>query len=158
MRGEQGFTIVELLVSLAILLTVTAGVFTMLDAAVQRSPVWNDAADLHQRARVAVDAMAAAVRNARAVALAPAAITLSPAPDPETGVADADVTFYLDAASGTLRRAQGGGDFPLVDAIEDLRAELLDAVTRRVRLTIQLRASLAGRLTIVTDVVPRSVP
>jgi hypothetical protein len=48
------------------MLTATAAVFTLLQDAVVRSPQWNDAADLHQRARVSADALRRVVGGAGA--------------------------------------------------------------------------------------------
>ena len=66
MRGERGFSIVELLVASAILLTVCAGVVEMLSRALAAAPVLEETTDLHQRARVASEAVAADARQAAA--------------------------------------------------------------------------------------------
>lgn len=66
MTGQTGSTLVELLVASAIMLTVTAAVFTMVNDATVRSPVWNDTVDLHQRGRVAADAIRRVVMGAGA--------------------------------------------------------------------------------------------
>lgn len=55
MTREAGATIVELLVASGIMLTASAAVFTLVANATATSPRWNDAADLHQRVRTALD-------------------------------------------------------------------------------------------------------
>lgn len=57
MNREAGATIVELLVASGIMLIASAAVFTLVANATSSSPRWNDAADLHQRARMALDAI-----------------------------------------------------------------------------------------------------
>ena len=66
MRGDRGFSLVELLVASAILLTVCAGVVEMLSRALAAAPVLEETTDLHQRARVASEAVAADARQAAA--------------------------------------------------------------------------------------------
>ena len=55
MTREAGATVVELLVASGIMLTASAAVFTLVANATATSPRWNEAADLHQRARMALD-------------------------------------------------------------------------------------------------------
>ena len=57
MNREAGTTLVELLIASAIMLTASAAVFRLVANATATSPRWNDAADLHQRARMALDAV-----------------------------------------------------------------------------------------------------
>jgi hypothetical protein len=57
MKREAGTTIVELLIATGIMLAATAAVFTLVGDATLRSARWNESADLHQRARIAVDAI-----------------------------------------------------------------------------------------------------
>jgi len=64
MRGERGYTVVELVIATAVMLAMTSAVMTLLHDGLVRTPVLEDAADLHQRARVAVDAIAADLRAA----------------------------------------------------------------------------------------------
>jgi type II secretory pathway pseudopilin PulG len=54
---ETGATLIELLVATAIMLAVSAAAVSLVTAATAQSPRWNDAADLHQRARVAIHAI-----------------------------------------------------------------------------------------------------
>jgi hypothetical protein len=55
MTRDAGATMVELLVASGIMLTASAAVFTLVANATATSPRWNEAADLHQRARMALD-------------------------------------------------------------------------------------------------------
>jgi len=66
MKGRNGYTVVELLVAAAVLLAATGGVFRLLDDGVGRSALWNEAADLHQRARIGVEALSSAISPAGA--------------------------------------------------------------------------------------------
>jgi hypothetical protein len=66
MNGERGITIVELLIAAAVLLTVVAAVTTLLHDGLVGVPALEEAGDLHQRARVATDAIAADLRNSGA--------------------------------------------------------------------------------------------
>jgi prepilin-type N-terminal cleavage/methylation domain-containing protein len=207
MRGNRGFSLVEVLVASAIMLTITAAVFTLLADAVRRSPLWNDDADVQQRARVAVEAIAAELRRAGAGsadgplrhvlavveprrvngAVTVTAVTVRYVPDdaPIAGFDIANVstiTMYFDAASGTLRREEPGhGDFPVVDAIDDIRFEYADGSSllplelfddgppceaggitfdcdvlriRAIRVTVRLRARLGRAITTSFEVAP----
>jgi hypothetical protein len=66
-KRDEGTTVVELLIATGIMLAASAAVFTLVSDATARSARWNESADLHQRARIAVDAVA------RLVALSAAA-------------------------------------------------------------------------------------
>jgi Tfp pilus assembly protein PilW len=56
-RQEDGFTLVELLVSTAIMMTVTAGVFTVMNPSGGIFQAQPEMADVQQRLRVGVDAL-----------------------------------------------------------------------------------------------------
>ncbi|MGI8619774.1 MAG: type II secretion system protein [Gemmatimonadaceae bacterium] len=58
MKNDAGYTLVELVVAAAVMLTITAGMFSVLGDGLGRSALWNETADLHQRARVALDVVA----------------------------------------------------------------------------------------------------
>jgi len=64
MNGDRGYTLVELLVATAVMLMVTSAVMTMLHEGLVRTPVLEDSMDLHQRARIAADAIGADLRAA----------------------------------------------------------------------------------------------
>ena len=64
MTREQGFSVVELLVSSAILCMVSGVVLTMLHDSLGATPVLEEGTDLLQRARVAADALAVELRAA----------------------------------------------------------------------------------------------
>jgi hypothetical protein len=102
--NQTGTTVVELLVASGIMLAASAAVFTLTNEAIRRSPHWNDVADLHQRARVAVDAVTRAVSVAGAAvpngALAPA----FPAIEPRRRS-----TFAVSSSAVTLRHVPEGG-------------------------------------------------
>lgn len=73
MTGARGTTVVELLVASGIMLAASAAALMLVSQATTQSPRWNEAADLHQRVRVAVDAIV------RHVALAGGGPPLAPA-------------------------------------------------------------------------------
>lgn len=64
MTGHRGYTVVELVIATAIMLAMTSAVMTLLHDGLVRTPVLEEASDLHQRARVAADAIAADLRAA----------------------------------------------------------------------------------------------
>lgn len=64
MSGQRGVTLVELVIATAVMLVVTASVMTLLRDGLAATPLLAEAADLHQRARVAADALAADLRAA----------------------------------------------------------------------------------------------
>jgi Tfp pilus assembly protein PilW len=64
MSGDRGYTLVELTIATAIMLTVTGAVMTLLHDSLARTPVLEDATDLHQRARVVAEALAVDLRAA----------------------------------------------------------------------------------------------
>ena len=64
MSGDRGYTLVELLIATAVMVLTTSAVMTMVHEGLLRTPVLEDSADLHQRARIAADAIAADLRAA----------------------------------------------------------------------------------------------
>ena len=66
MNGQRGYTLIELLIASAILLMVSGAVLGLLHDGLVAAPVLEEATDLHQRARVSVDAIAADLRTAAA--------------------------------------------------------------------------------------------
>jgi prepilin-type N-terminal cleavage/methylation domain-containing protein len=66
MRSDRGYTLTELLIASAVMVTVLAAVTTLLHEGLIGVPALEEAGDLHQRVRVAADALAADVRSAAA--------------------------------------------------------------------------------------------
>lgn len=66
MTGERGYTIVELLVAAAVMLTVLAGVSGVLHDAILRVPWLEESTDLQQRTRAALEQLSADLRAAGA--------------------------------------------------------------------------------------------
>ena len=66
MTREQGFSVVELLISSAILFMVCGAVLGLLHDGVAATPVLEETTDLHQRVRVAVDAISGELKLAAA--------------------------------------------------------------------------------------------
>lgn len=64
MTGIRGYTLVELAIATAIMLTVTSTVMVLLHDGLVRTPALEDATDLHQRLRVTADALEADLRAA----------------------------------------------------------------------------------------------
>ena len=155
-RRACGFSFVELVVSMAIMLAVSAGVFGFVDAARRVFEIDLERADMQQRARVSTDAlfrdlvMAGAGRQTPAVAPfrrgdnnpdVPGGafadrISLRYVP-PDAGEA-ITITYALRAdASGVpqLMRYDGRAtDLPVVDQIVDLRFEYFDSSGQRLPL------------------------
>ncbi len=113
MSAERGYTVVELMIATAVMLAMTSAVMTLLHDGLVRTPLLEDAADLHQRARVAVDAIAADLRAAgNGTATGPLSAVL-PALEPRSaGVAvgsasaDAVTVRYVPALAAHSRLAQ----------------------------------------------------
>ncbi len=59
MTHESGYTVVELLVATAVMVTATGAILGLLESGTSKNVLWNEAADLHQRARVAAARLAA---------------------------------------------------------------------------------------------------
>lgn len=103
MSREIGTTIVELLVASGIMLAASAAVFTLVADATARSPRWNDAADLHQRARMALDVVYRTLAPAGAGLLRGSTIAV-PAIEPRRRF-----TFQVLSSAVTVRHAPERG-------------------------------------------------
>ena len=66
MTDQRGYTIIELLVAAAVMLTVLAGVSTVLHGAILRVPWLEESTDLQQRTRAALELLSADIRSAGA--------------------------------------------------------------------------------------------
>ena len=64
MSRDRGYTLVEVLIATAVMLLTTSAVMTMVHEGLRRTPVLEDSMDLHQRARIAADAIGADLRAA----------------------------------------------------------------------------------------------
>jgi prepilin-type N-terminal cleavage/methylation domain-containing protein len=134
--GDRGFTLVELVMALGIMLVVTALIVDILGHARRRFEAEPEIADRHQRLRVGVDAL---YRDLLMASTVLPYRTAPPVSDPpgtfkddvitivheRAGAGDTVRTYYLrrDPASGTsqLMRAEGGGgDAPVVDGVASL--------------------------------------
>ena len=163
----RGFTIIEVVVAMALVLAITAGVFT----AVQTSPsavlVQSEMADIQQRVRVGVDAIMRDAINATEVR--PCRWGGSSEDPPGTFRSDA-VTFAtaaatttywhrVDASSDTYQLAQWSGgtsnDVPVIDHVVGLEftyfgddaVPLIDAGLvglRTVAVTLRVEAGAAA--------------
>lgn len=108
MTGERGVTLVELVVATAVMLAVTASVMTLLRDGLAATPVLGEATDLHQRTRVAADALAADLRAAGNGTPSGPLPLLLPAVEPRTpgtpaGTASVDVLTIRYVPSGAAR-------------------------------------------------------
>ena len=163
----RGFTIIEVVVAMAVLLTVTAGVF----AAVQTSPsavlVQSEMADMQQRIRVGVDAIMRDAINATTIRPCRWGGPSEDLPgtfrsDAVTFATAAATTTYwhrVDAASDTYQLTQWSGgtsnDVPVIDHLVGLQftyfgddaAPLVDADLvglRTVAVTLRVEAAAAA--------------
>lgn len=64
MTHDRGYALLELLIATAVLLAMTGAVMTLLQDGLVRTPVLEEASDLHQRARVTAEALATDLRAA----------------------------------------------------------------------------------------------
>lgn len=110
MNDRRGFSLVELLVALAVCAVLSAAVAGMAPAARAAFDAAPAALDLQQRGRTGVDVVAAAIRSAAWASMVPAVIPLSPIPDSgETGFEALYVIAPVpNASQGVLDRDQPG--------------------------------------------------
>jgi hypothetical protein len=122
--AAPGFTVVELLIAMAIMMTMMGAVFAVVNPSHGTFQAQLEVADMHQRLRVAVDELSSAIRMAGAgpeavVAGAPLSASIAPimphrigARGGEAGVFRAGTIALLyvpvTAAQGTIRAADGG--------------------------------------------------
>ena len=109
MTREGGATVIELLVASAIMLAASAAALTLVADATTQSPRWNEAADLHQRARVAVDAIARHVARAGAGPPFAAVRAAFPTVDPRRRS-----SFLLSNTAITIRHVPEGAPWTTV--------------------------------------------
>ncbi|MBI3046959.1 MAG: prepilin-type N-terminal cleavage/methylation domain-containing protein [Acidobacteria bacterium] len=155
MRSAAGFTLAELLVGMAIMLVVTGAVLALVDPARGMFQAQPEISDMHQRLRVAVDALAGDLLRAGAGVASTVAPPVLPyrigalgsdpgaavfyRPDvvsvvfvPWTDTAVISRTYYLQSDPGTgtpqLMRYDGAEtDLPVVDHVVRLGFEYFDA-------------------------------
>jgi prepilin-type N-terminal cleavage/methylation domain-containing protein len=113
MNRQRGFSVIELLVASAILCVVSGAVLGLLHDGLAGTPVLEETTDLHQRARVVVDALATELRTAAAGtptgALSRYFAAVEPrGPSDGIGVASAEVVTvrYVAAGGAHTRLAQ----------------------------------------------------
>lgn len=140
-------TLAETMIATAIMMTVTGGVFTLLDPAHGTFQAQTEVADQLQRLRVGVDALAKDLLMATAVQPSgPGAISIRYRPS-----ADAEVitrTYFLKADTAThafqlMRRDDAQVDLPVLDRVVKLEFEyVVDEYLciRRIRVTLGVQA------------------
>jgi prepilin-type N-terminal cleavage/methylation domain-containing protein len=129
----RGFTIIEMVVAMAVMLAVTAGTFAAVQSAPEITLAQSEAADMQQRVRVAVDSI---VRDAIAATLVRPCRWGGPSQDPPGTFRTDVITFESDAgtktywlladqASETYQLTQWAGgasaDAPVVDHVVALQ-------------------------------------
>jgi prepilin-type N-terminal cleavage/methylation domain-containing protein len=157
--GARGFSFIELVVSMAILLAVTSSMFGLVNAARTVFELDLERADMHQRARVSMDTMFQDLLMAGAGLQLPAIAPYrrgdtnpdspgSAFPDrmsvqyvPPNATAGGAVTITYTQrtdADGVPQLARYDGrltDLPVVDQVSDLRFEYFDAAGEPIALT-----------------------
>jgi hypothetical protein len=141
-----GFSLIETVVAMALSLVVTAAAVTLLNPNQTVFQAQPEALDMHQRVRVAADALIRDLTMAKAVALRRAA-------DP-AGVMRTDAitmfndeethSYYFDAAASQLRHFDGRAtDVPVADNVVALAFELSGGPdhVRDVRVSIRIQAA-----------------
>lgn len=113
MKGQRGFSVIELLIGSAILCAVCGAVVGLLHDGLAGTPVLEETTDLHQRARVVADAIASELRAAAAGTPSGALSRYFAAVEPRRpsdaiGAASADVVTvrYVPAGGAHARLAQ----------------------------------------------------
>jgi len=82
MNKQDGYTLVELVVAAAVMLTVMSGIFAVIGKGLGSTALWSESADLHQRARVAAETFASEIGAAGAGTEAGPLIRFLPAIEP----------------------------------------------------------------------------
>ena len=126
MTGQRGISVIELLAASAVFMTVCGAILTLLHDGLAATPVLEETTDLHQRARVVSDALAADVRAAaRGAAFGPLTTYLAPveprgAADPPATVLDRVITIRSTVPGGASARLSlpldPGGVVAVLDA------------------------------------------
>jgi type II secretory pathway component PulJ len=137
-RNVDGVSLAELLISLAILGLVLAGVFSVLHTALAAYRWGVGRVEAQQSARLALERIAAELREAgydptgagiHAIAVAGPALVTFERDLNGNGVVDATrerVTFVLRAGETTLRRDAGGGGQPIIDGVRRFSLHYFD--------------------------------
>jgi prepilin-type N-terminal cleavage/methylation domain-containing protein len=152
-RCPRGFTLAELLVALAILGLVLAGVVGIQQGALQAYVAGSNRVETQQNARVAVERMSRELREATAITVANATtITFTPPDPPAPAVPPApNVTFTLNGTN-LQRTVAGGAAEVLIGGVQILTFGYRDAAEaqlavpvgtpsniRRIDITVQTR-------------------
>src|SRR5262245_39391595 len=174
-RTEHGVSLAELLISLAILGVVLAGILEGLPLAVKAYAFGAAPVEAQQSARAALERMAAELREAgydpTSAGILPILVASSTLVTFQkdlngNGVVDPTrerITYLLRANETTVRRDAGGGAQPIIDGVRGFRVSYFDhagqAVSepaRVVSVRIHLEVGLTGpRAVMETDVTLR---
>ncbi|CAN5827257.1 hypothetical protein BH24ACI5_BH24ACI5_09650 [soil metagenome] len=113
MRGDRGLTLVELVIATAIMVALIAAVMTVLHDGLVRTPLLEEATDLHQRARVVADVLEADLRAAGSGTASGPLTVLFPGIEPRapggaagSARADAVTIRYIPAHAARSRLAE----------------------------------------------------
>ncbi len=162
-RGTAGFSLAELLVSLAVLGCVLAGTYTLLQAGLDAYAFGAARIEAQQSARAALERMVKELREAGydPTGAGIAAVTIA---EPQrvrfqrdlngNGIVDPTherVTFLLRPGESTLRRDAGGGAQPVIEGVRRLTLTYYDATgapttdpVRVAAVRIELEVRFAG--------------
>src|SRR5262245_24295696 len=175
-RTEHGVSLAELLISLAILGVVLAGILEGLPVALKAYAFGVARVEAQQSARAALERMAAELREAgydpksagiQPIVVASSALVTFQNDVNGNGVVDATrerITYLLRAKETTLRRDAGGGAQPIIDGVRAFRLSYFDHAgqatsdpARVVSVRIHLEVGLAGpRAVMETDATLRN--
>src|SRR5688572_6124933 len=111
MKHQAGTSVVELLVASGIMLAASAAVLTLVNRSVAESPKWNDDADLHQRVRVAAEAITRVLSAAGASLPNSAGVPVFPAIE-----ARRRFSFTPSSSAVTVRFVPEGGAWSTIAA------------------------------------------
>lgn len=169
MRGERGFTLLEMVIAIALLTVVTGSLFGLVVSMQNDYVRQRDINNSHETLRAAESAITRTLRTSRADPFETGSALLDPDPDgdgvfddlrvvsdynPADGdFADAleDVEFWLDADTLKVRWQAGESPVTLTHPVEELALDYYDSAGNALGTPSQVVDATRVRVTLATD-------